>query len=169
MTGRGTLAWAIAALVLAGCNQPEKRLNAPPHGQPHETTDMQGTFVYMSDNALLADMNVSDMHFMPHRARLSGSGERHLARLAMLMHEYGGTLRFSTSLTDKQLIQDRIATVRDFLNAAGVDTTTQWMTEDMVGGEGMDATEAILIKTHEGTYDPDKQQSTDESDTFTTD
>ena len=44
-----------ASLLAAGCNTPGARLNAPPHGRACETSDLQGTYTYMGDNALLAD------------------------------------------------------------------------------------------------------------------
>jgi hypothetical protein len=144
----------VFALVLSGCNTPGERLNAPPHGRVHETSDLQGTFYYMSDNALLADMTVNDMHFLPHRAALNDLGERRLMRLAALMEAYGGTLRFNTDLTDEDLIAQRMNTIMDFLIEAGIDTTHEVVTRDLPGGEGMVATEAILIKVNEGTYQP---------------
>lgn len=147
---------AAATLLSAGCAEYDKRLNAPPHGQPVETNDMQGTFVYMTDNALLTDMTVSDVHFLPHRAQLSTLGEQRLARLVSLMEAYGGTIRFSSSLTDKELIRARLSTVRDFLAEAGVDTTAEAVREDLPGGRGMDAGEVILIKANEATYAPRK-------------
>lgn len=145
---------ALTGLLSSGCAEYSKRLNAPPHGQPVETSDMQGTFVYMTDNALLADMTVSDIHFLPHRAQLSALGEQRLARLVSLMQAYGGTIRFNSSLTDQELIRSRLATVRDFLAEAGVDTTAEVVREDLPGGRGMDAVEVILIKAGEATYTP---------------
>ncbi len=145
---------ALAGLLSAGCAEYSKRLNAPPHGQPVESSDMQGTFVYMTDNALLADMTVSDIHFLPHRARLSALGEQRLSRLVSLMEAYGGTIRFSSSLADKELVRARLATVRDFLAGAGVDTTAEVVREDLPGGRGMDASEVVLIKAGEATYAP---------------
>jgi hypothetical protein len=147
-------------LLAVGCNTPDARLNAPPHGTPYETTDTQGTFVYMVDNALLADMTVSDMHFLPHRALLSDLGRQRLSRLASLMEAYGGTVRFNTELTDEDLIAQRTEVIVDFLAGAGVDTTHEVVTRDMPGGKGMLATEAILIKAGEGTYQPKQKTQT---------
>ncbi|MFQ5806122.1 MAG: hypothetical protein ACE5I3_06710 [Phycisphaerae bacterium] len=145
-----------APLLAAGCNTPGARLNAPPHGQPYATADLQGTYAYMSDNALLADMTVSDMHFLPDRSLLSDLGIQRLNRLALLMEAYGGTIRFNTELTDEDLIARRTGVIMDFLAQAGVDTTREVVLRDMPGGEGMPAAEAILIKAEEGTYKPKK-------------
>lgn len=157
---------ALWLLVLAGplgCNQPGPRLNAPPHGQPVETTDLQGTFVYMSDNALLADMSISDMHFLPHRAQLTTLGQERLGRLAALIEEYGGTIRFSTNLTDEQLIARRMDAVREFLREIGVEAGDAILTRDVPGGRGMEATEAVEIKKQEGTYRPDRKSGPEPS------
>lgn len=151
------LVWATA--LLAGCNSPEARLNAPPHGHTESTSDLQMTFVHMTDNAMLHDMTVADMHFMPHRAKLTTLGEERLTRLAGLMEEYGGDIRFNTNLEDTGLIAQRVQAIRDFLADSGVDTTSMSITPDMPGGPGMDARESILIKMHEGTYDPKKKSS----------
>jgi hypothetical protein len=147
----------LALMLVAGCNSPDARLNAPPHGQPYETADLQGTFTYMADNALLADMTVSDMHFLPHRAILNDLGVQRLSRLASLMEAYGGTIRLNTNLTDDDLIARRTNVLVDFLAEAGIDTTREVVGRDMPGGRGMHATEAVLIKANEGTYQPQKK------------
>lgn len=147
-----------AAVMLLGCNESAKRLNAPPHGIPGEnatdTTDMQGTFTYMVDNAMLADMTITDMHFLPHRATLNTLGEQRLSRFASLMDAYGGQLRMSTDISDASLIASRLQTVREFLTETGIPTTAEVILRDMPGGRGMDADEAILIRATEGTYRP---------------
>lgn len=148
-----------ASLLAAGCNTPGARLNAPPHGRACETSDLQGTYTYMGDNALLADMTVNDSHFLPHRVSLNDLGIQRLSRLASLMEAYAGTIRFDTELTEKDLIARRVEVVMDFLAEAGIDTTREVVVREMAGGRGMPATEAILIKVKEGTYDPEKKQS----------
>lgn len=147
------------SLLVVGCNNPGARLNAPPHGQPYETADTQGTFVYMTDNALLADMTVSDRHFLPHRAKLNHLGVQRLSRLASLMDAYGGVVRFNSELDDKDLIAQRAEAIVEFLAEAGVDTTREVVVQDMPGGRGMPATEVILIRANEGTYKPGKTES----------
>lgn len=147
---------ACLGLFVCGCNSPDKRLNAPPHGSAEESSDLQGTFVYMTDNAMLADMTVCDMHFLPHRSMLNDMGVQRLSRLASLIEAYGGTVRYNANETDVALIEQRLDSVRDFLSQAGLDTNGQIVAVDLPGGRGMLATEAILIKTEEGTYKPRK-------------
>lgn len=157
-----------AALLLAGCaqnddadmaadlpNPPQPRLNASIHGNNTEPSALQGTFAYMADNALLADMSVGDRHFLPHRNELSMLGVRRLSRLAGLMDAYGGTVRFSTNVTDPELIANRTETISQFLADAGIDTTQNVIERNLPGGDGMRATEAILIKAKLGTFDPE--------------
>jgi hypothetical protein len=146
-------------VLAAGCQQSEKRLNAPPHGVPEETADLQGTFVYMHDNALLADMTVSDYHFMPHRAGLTTLGKQRLDRLASLIEAYGGDIRFNTDLADEALVRSRTDAIVAYLGELGVDTRTHPIQRAMPGGAGMTATEAVLIKLKEGTYDPEKKKA----------
>lgn len=143
-----------ALLILGGCNKPAPRLNAPPHGEANETVESQGTLVYMNDTALLANMTISDMHFLPHRAQLNGNGLERLSRLAQLMQAYGGTIRYNTDETDETLLARRTDAVMQFLRETGLTTTSETLTRDLPGGKGMSATEAVLIKTHEATYNP---------------
>jgi len=154
---RPLLLLIVAAALPLACNTPGARLNAPPHGQACKTSDLQGTFTYMVDNALLADMTVSDHHFLPHRAALNDLGRARLGRLASLLEAYGGTIRLNTDLTDEELIAGRTQTVVDFLAEAGIDTSRQVVVCDLPGGEGMSAKEAILIKVNEGTYKPQQR------------
>jgi hypothetical protein len=146
---------ACVCLICVACNTPSARLNAPPHGTPYETSDVQGTFVYMNDNALLADMTVSDIHFHPHRPTLNTLGQQRLSRLVSLIEVHGGTIRFNTNIDDEELIEKRTDAVLTFLAEAGVDTSGQVLVEDLRGGRGMDASEVILIKVFEGSYQPE--------------
>src|SRR5262249_26066548 len=141
-------------LLAAGCNEPRPRLNAPPHGEPTSTADSQGTLVYMNDSALLANMTICDMHFLPHRSELSQVGLERVSRMALLIQAYGGTIRYNTDETDESLLTKRTDTVMQFLREAGITTSSETITRDLSGGKGMAATEAILIKANEGTYNP---------------
>ena len=147
---------AVTCLACTACNSPSPRLNAPPHGVSEVTSDLQGVFVYMNDNALLADMSMSDAHFLPHRAMLSSLGEQRLSRLASLLEAYGGEVRFSTNLEDEELIEHRTRAIVDFLCDAGIDTTPEVVRRDLPGGQGMEANEVILIKLNEAAYIPGK-------------
>jgi hypothetical protein len=151
------LLWtSIACLGCGACQSSSPRLNSPPHGQADDVSDLQGTYVQMTDNALLADMTVADIHFVPNRAMLNALGEERLCRLAALMEIYGGTVRLNTNLADEALVKERLDQVTKYLAEAGVDTSGHVVVLGMPDGRGMSADEAILIKQNEGTYKPKK-------------
>lgn len=149
---------AVVLLVLTACHSPPPRLNAPPHGVPETRSRLQPVFNHMVDNALLADMTVSDVHFHPHRATLNELGLQRLTRLVELRDAHGGDLRFSTNLADATLAQARFQTILDFLRDAGLDLAQEPLRPDLPGGEGMDAREVILIRRHEAAYQPRASQ-----------
>lgn len=150
---RCLLGAAFPIALIAGCQDPNARLNAPPHGdEPAATNEMQGTYAYMQDAALLADMSLSDVHFLPHRALLTSLGEQRLSRLALLVKEYGGSIRLSSDITDTTLLNKRVDSVVAFLTEAGVDMSPQTVVQDVPGGRGMTASEVLLILTNEGQY-----------------
>ncbi len=150
-----------AGLMCGACQEPAPRLNMPPHGTEGKPAELQAEYTHMVDNALLTDMVVSDIHFVPQRAMLNSLGEERLSRLASLMELYGGTVRFSTYLTDEKLVAERIEQVRSYLSAAGIDTTTETVVAGVAEGRGMDAAQAVLIKANEGTYVPKKKGGPD--------
>ena len=146
-------------LVCGACQEPAPRLNAPPHGSAARVHELQEEYLHMTDNALLADMSVSDMHFIPNRASLNSLGEQRLDRLASLMELYGGAVRFSSDQTDEKLAAARLDTVRDYLCDAGIDTTEETVVVGPPASAGLDAPQVLLIKTNEGTYSPQKKSS----------
>jgi len=156
---RISLGVVAVVVVCGGCQQSMTRLNAPPHGTTERVSKLQDMYVHMVNNALLADMAVSDVHFVPHRERLNALGEQRLCRLASLMEVYGGTIRFSTDAEDAELVEGRLASITAFLAGLGMDTSGDVVELNMRGGEGMAADEAILIKANEGTYKPSQSDS----------
>lgn len=157
---RFLLLCVVATGVACGaCQKPGKRLNAPPHGSSTEDSQLRSTYAHMVDNALLADMTVSDVHFRPHRAALNSLGEERLCRLALLMEAYGGQIRFSTNVTDRELFEQRTEEILAFLAEAGIDTSVEVLVHDLPGGDGMDAVQCVLIKQHEAMYTPKKDEN----------
>ncbi len=102
--------------------------------------------VYMVDNAILHDMSIADIHFVPHTDELSGTGVARLDRLAVLLDSYGGTVRYDTGLHDDDLIEQRIEHVREYLAMTGCDTDRFTVAAQLSGGRGMPATDAIEDK-----------------------
>lgn len=148
---------ACTLTLIAGCQSNPKAESDPVDQPVAEAHDMRGTFDYMSDAAALADMTISDFHFVPHRPMLTPLGEQRLNQLAGLIEAYGGTVHFNTNLTDGELIESRFNAVIVALDDRGVDVTDEVLVLDMPGSEGMRATEAIKIRENEGTYKPKEQ------------
>ncbi len=136
----------VLVLALVGCQQPQPRLNAPPHGMAPVSSELRDEFAAMADNALLADMSVTDIHFVPHRAVLNSLGAERMSRLCMILELYGGAIRFSSDESDPRLVDARTEAIRSYLREGGIDTTAETVVRDLPGGAGMEAQQAILIK-----------------------
>jgi hypothetical protein len=71
----------------------------------------------MTDNAMLADLSITDIHFLPQQAELSGLGEARLERYAELLEGRRATLHYVTALSDEDLLNRRLEAARQFLAA----------------------------------------------------
>lgn len=100
-------------------------------------------FTYMVDNAILSDMSVADVHFVPHTSELNGIGEVRLDRMARLLNAYGGTVRYETTSDDSALVKQRIEHVREYLVLAGCSMDRVEVAVMMSGGDGMPGHEAV--------------------------
>ena len=130
--------------LISACNAPSERLNAPPQGSTEQPHPLQEHYVYMQDNALLADMCFADVHFVPHTAELNGLGARRLGRYAELLAQYGGTLYYDTEMQeDDALVQARLEHAAEFLELAGLEPDKFDLDVGGPGGRGMKAQEAI--------------------------
>lgn len=121
----------------------------------HTTTDLQTSrmddshraygahLTHMVDNAILHDMSVADIHFIPHTGELSGVGEVRLNRLAKLLNTYGGTLRYETLLDDEALIKQRLDHAREYLALTGCDMERVQVVAMISGGRGLPGGEAV--------------------------
>ena len=154
---------SLCMLASMGCQQPHERLNSPPQGHTDRQAALQESFVYMSDNALLADMSMSSVHFVPHQSELNSLGARRLNRLAQILKIYGGTVRYDGTTDDSKLASDRIAQIKEYLLARGLEADRMEIKRAMAGGEGMNAQEAILIRQTTN-FNPDSQQKGSEDD-----
>jgi hypothetical protein len=102
-------------------------------------------FTYMVDNAMLHDMSVADVHFVPHTAELSGTGAARLNRMATLLDAYGGTVRYETFSTDDAMVKHRLEHVREYLALTGCDMGRVEIKAMISGGRGLAATKAIQV------------------------
>ncbi len=138
------LSGTILILLLAGaCQEPTRRLNAPPQGASDSPHPMQNDLNYMVDNALLEDMCVSDIHFVPHTDQINSLGARRLNRYAELLLNIGGTIHYDTAERDGSLVDARLETVREYLAEAGADLSKIRVIPGLPRGRETRATKAI--------------------------
>ena len=141
--------WIGAGLVcgaLAGCGKPTERLNAPPQGQAERHSRISPIFTYMTDNGMLSDMCIADIHFVPNTTELNSLGTTRLSRMAQLLEPYGGTVRYTTESADEELIDKRLEHVCDFLASGGADLERIDVIVAMAAAKHTLAAEAIEAK-----------------------
>ena len=138
-----TTAWVLTG---TGCQRPPDRLNAPPQGHSERPNELQDPYVHMTDNAMLEDMSMSAVHFVPHCSELNALGVRRLKRYADILKIYGGTLRYDGMEDAEALAKGRMKQIEGYLVAQGVDPDAMEVVSAMAGGAGMDANEAILVR-----------------------
>jgi len=145
----------VASLVLAntGCN------NCPECKKFKTATDLQVEmidksleeprehFTNMADNAMLHDMSIADIHFVPHTTELSGTGAARLNRMATLLDTYGGTVRYETFNTDEAFVKQRLDHVHEYLALTGCDMERVQVKAMISGGRGMTASKAMIVET----------------------
>ena len=112
--------------------------------QMHESREAYGDhFRYMVDNAILSDMSLADLHFIPHTNELSGVGAVRLERMARLLNTYGGKIRYETGLSDDAMLAARTAHVREFLALSGCEIENVEIAIMAPGGRGMSGREGV--------------------------
>jgi len=142
----GALGMLSLAAFVTGCQMDRERLNAPPQGATERPHELQEPFAAMSDNALLEDMSMSAVHFVPRQAELNGTGVRRLKRMAPLLKVYGGKVYYTGFQDSRDLVQRRMEQIEEYLLAEGVEDETFEVVLGQAGGDGMDASEAIAIR-----------------------
>ena len=138
------LAWTSLLPLCFGCQPWDKeRLNSPPQGEQAPHPDWNEDFCYMNDQGMLWDSSIADIHFVPHRAELSGTGIARLERYAELMATSGGTIRYTTSSKDNVLVQARLASAQEFLSSTMPEAKPIQVVLGLPGGRGMGAKESV--------------------------
>ena len=102
-------------------------------------------FTYMADNAMLHDMSIADVHFVPHTTELSGTGAARLNRMATLLDTYGGIVRYETFNTDEEMVKHRLEHVREYLALTGCDMGRVQIKAMISGGRGLTASKAMMV------------------------
>lgn len=142
----GITFFLVGMVIWVGCETPPERLNSPPQGATERTSDMSDTYVFMVDNALLEEMSMAPVHFVPHTFELNATGVRRLARYAEILQVYGGTLRYSGVTDEESLAEGRIDQMRGFLIAQGLADDQFDIMRAMAGNSDMRASEAIAAR-----------------------
>ena len=137
--------FVVSVLVIAGtaCNKHQSSSDMQLERMNATRANYGSHFTYMRDNAVLRDMSVADIHFIPHSAELSGVGEVRLSRMARLLNTYGGTVRYETLADNEAMIKQRLAHVREYLALSGCNMERVEITTGMAGGRGMPGDEAV--------------------------
>jgi hypothetical protein len=99
----------------------------------------------MVDNAMLADMSLADIHFVPHTDELNSLGLRRLDRYGSLMKIYGGTLHYETDIVDKGAIDRRLQHVMEYLAGVGIEKDRIGIETGLARGRGMGGEEGIIV------------------------
>lgn len=152
-------------LLVLGCSDPAQRLNSPPQGHTDADSqhEMQEHYISMNDNALLSEMSMSPVHFVSQSDELNSLGVRRLRRYAELLSIYGGTLHYDGSESE-EMVEGRISRIESFLLAMGLNDTQFSVDHGMAGGEGMRASEAMLVRESTSFHPSDKSGGDTESE-----
>lgn len=131
-----------------GCQQPKphQRLNTPPQGESPHKSKHQASYKAMNDNALLADMAMYELHFMPHQSQLTRAGETRVKRYAELLKDSGGTLAYESQQEDRKLNAARLDAIRRCLAEAGVKDKKIDVKVGMGGATGTDPAQAMIAR-----------------------
>jgi hypothetical protein len=144
------------ACVSGGCAEPNQRLNAPPQGAPVAESQLRDNFIAMTDNAMLYDLCVADIHFVPHTAELNGLGVKRLTRYGELLDPAGGTIHLEAADPEDELTAARIKSIGEFLASTGLEAGCVKVEVGLPQGRPTDAMDAIRI-WKQGTAPPTNQ------------
>ncbi len=133
---------------MTACNNKELTTTQMQHARMDATLEKpRAHLTYMVDNALLHDMSIAEIHFVPHTRELSGTGIARLDRMAVMLDTYGGTVRYETDVTDEEFVQKRLDHVHEYLATTGCDMSRIDVKAMMSGGRGMSAVKALAGET----------------------
>ncbi len=132
------------AFAAAGCNGPWRTATHFQTARMEEGRSRFGAYRNnMVDNAILHDMSIADIHFIPHSIELSGTGVARLDRMSLLLDTYGGTVRYETVLMDDDMIASRLEHAREYLDLTGCDMSRVELKVLLSAGRGIPATDAL--------------------------
>ncbi len=135
---------ALSVWIASACYEPTARLNAPPQGDSVRQAAGHEAFAYMSDQGLLADRSIADIHFVPHTAEVSGTGRARLQRYAELLATRGGTITYDTQIADATLVAARLKSAELVLAETVPDGDRIRVVVGLPGSDGMTGEEAVV-------------------------
>ena len=151
---------AAAVVIIAGCHDDngERKVKTATeiYSEKMDVQKCKGipALLDMSDNAILQDMSIADLHFVAHTAEISGTGAARLDRMAALLEAYGGTVRYETYNDDVTLVEQRLTHVREYLTLTGCNMSRVQVQAMMSGGRTIPASEAIAAADRSTTKNP---------------
>ncbi len=139
----------VIAISAVGCNSPgnnklsstaraHRKMDTMKRNYGHHLTDM-------ADSAMLHDMAIVDEHFVPHTTELNGTGAARLERMAILLNTYGGIVRYDSRSASSDMVGDRIAHIREYLEVSGCDMSRVKVESMIGGGYGERASRSIAV------------------------
>lgn len=134
---------SLLLLTIAACDRPLTATHIQHAKMDEAKYAPRSYFKNMADNAMLQDMSVADIHFVPHTAEISGTGAARLDRMAHLLDAYGGTVRYETYQTDEAMVNRRIENVREYLAMTGCNMDRVKIESAASGGRSSPADRAI--------------------------
>ena len=134
------------AVYVLGCSKIYNKSDPePPMARRAKDSPVDDNFDAQADNAILTSMTVADIHFVPYRPQLSSLGRSHLTAIASYLEQYGGEVTFDCQRADPLVLQQRLETVRQFLEGQGLDPELLTIASGLARGRGQDANEAALF------------------------
>jgi hypothetical protein len=120
---------------------------------------MTAQFDRQVHNRELADMSLSDVHFLPHRPILNSNGTQRLNHLAWLVDRYGGKINLDLEEPKSELAQARMQTVCRYLKACGLAQNKIQVAFGLPESRGLEAREAVTIYRDSQYQEQDKNKS----------
>lgn len=154
-----TLCACVAVVPLVGCDRGNKQPADYNITLDEARVDSDMRLQDMIDNAMLQDMSVASIHFVPHTSMLNSLGEQRLRKYADLLMDRGGTLYYQATTLDEEVNDARMASISNFLAGTGIADDRITTEPGLSVGRGLAAVEAILVK--ERAFAPDQTGLTD--------
>ncbi len=147
--GRGSRLVAVAVVTLAaaaGCDNGKERVARPQYDP--QTVDpwlVEVSSDLAVQNAVIRQHTLYPYHFVEYGAVLNELGERNLAILIEHYRRHPGPVNVRRGDASDSLYADRVATVRQALQDAGVDVEQVAVADRLPGGDGLPGEQVIRV------------------------